>query len=160
MFGIVFKGRYKRRISSPHSGKIWLDVAIKTVKPYSECGYLTSILNEVKVLAYLGPHPNIVQLMGACTNNLALGTDKWMTWLFVGNLKVNILFYLQFNYTVCRGSVHCFRTVFKRVFKKLLGLNQGIASKAKNDVKTRSHSSGLFRVEWKNWQAQVTLCNT
>ncbi|XP_035700653.1 uncharacterized protein LOC110861447 isoform X2 [Folsomia candida] len=70
MFGVVFQGKYKNR---KHSGKVWQDVAIKTMKPFSECGYIKSILNELKVLAYLGQHPNIVQLVGSCTSNLEAG---------------------------------------------------------------------------------------
>ncbi|CAG7719235.1 unnamed protein product, partial [Allacma fusca] len=61
-FGLVLKGVYNDE-----------PVAIKTLKPYSSKSELKSLLCELKVMQYIGDHPNIAKLIGASTKNLHLG---------------------------------------------------------------------------------------
>ena len=63
-FGQVLKGSYK---GSP--------VAIKMLKNNSSknADYLRSLLGELKVMSYLGSHPNLVELIGATTRNIKGG---------------------------------------------------------------------------------------
>ncbi|CAG7721035.1 unnamed protein product [Allacma fusca] len=58
-YGKVVKGRYGV-----------MDVAIKTVKKSAAGGYLKALLSELKIMSYVGRHPNIVNLLGACTQNI------------------------------------------------------------------------------------------
>ncbi|CAG7675477.1 unnamed protein product, partial [Allacma fusca] len=59
-FGKVVKG---------HIG--FLAVAIKISKSKSESLiYVQSLLKEIKIMSYVGNHPNIVNLIGACTSNI------------------------------------------------------------------------------------------
>ncbi|ODN05900.1 Mast/stem cell growth factor receptor Kit [Orchesella cincta] len=58
-FGLVLKARI---------GSVF--VAVKTVKPHADLIYLKSLLSELKVLQYVGPHRNIVNLIGASTSNI------------------------------------------------------------------------------------------
>ena len=63
-FGQVVKGSYR---GSP--------VAIKTLKNNGSqsANYLRSLLGELKVMSYLGSHPNLVALIGAITRNIKRG---------------------------------------------------------------------------------------
>ena len=63
-FGQVVKGTYQ--------GK---EVAIKMLKNNSSQSpeYLRSLLGELKVMSYLGNHPNLVGLIGAITRNIKRG---------------------------------------------------------------------------------------
>lgn len=47
-----------------------IDVAVKTVKHNMEVLYFKTLLSEVKIMAYIGSHPNICSLVGACTQNI------------------------------------------------------------------------------------------
>ncbi|CAL8096157.1 unnamed protein product [Orchesella dallaii] len=58
-FGLVLKGSI-----GP------LPVAVKTIKPVADIIYLKSLLSELKILQYVGPHRNIVNLIGANTANI------------------------------------------------------------------------------------------
>jgi len=66
-FGMVSRGTIVKNRTA-------INVAIKTMrlgKPSSSV--LSGILSEIKVLAYLGKHDNIVELLGANTENLKKG---------------------------------------------------------------------------------------
>ncbi|XP_030010097.1 platelet-derived growth factor receptor beta-like isoform X2 [Sphaeramia orbicularis] len=60
-FGRVVEASVSDLIQSNSTTK----VAVKMVKPNS--GAVQSLMSELKVLIHLGPHPNIVNLLGACT---------------------------------------------------------------------------------------------
>jgi len=47
-------------------------VAVKFLLPYSEKQYLKSLLSELKLLSYLGPHENITNLVGVNSSKLKL----------------------------------------------------------------------------------------
>src|SRR5665811_1250446 len=63
-FGQVVKGRIS-------SGSNEIDIAVKMPKTNGTAGHLKSLLNELKLLAYLEFHPNIVRLFAANTKNIA-----------------------------------------------------------------------------------------
>jgi hypothetical protein len=49
-------------------------VAVKMIKPTAKANdALNALIRESKILIYLGPHLNIVNLMGACTKSLVKG---------------------------------------------------------------------------------------
>ena len=58
-FGIVTKGKIGRA-----------PVAIKTVKKTADIAYLKALLSELKIMCFVGQHDNIVNLIGACTENI------------------------------------------------------------------------------------------
>jgi len=60
-FGVVVKGNVKN---------IRQSVAIKTIRANTEAPYFKALLSELKILQYIGSHPHIVNLIGACTGNL------------------------------------------------------------------------------------------
>ncbi|XP_046621164.1 uncharacterized protein LOC124305627 [Neodiprion virginianus] len=68
-FGIVWKARAKT-IRRPEAISV---VAVKTVRPTASLRCMKALLRELKILVYLGHHPNIVSLLGACTRNLDYG---------------------------------------------------------------------------------------
>jgi len=61
-FGLVVKGRIKTG-----------EVAIKTTRMGVDKIYLKALVQEIKVLAYLGSHENIVNMCGAHTAKLRQG---------------------------------------------------------------------------------------
>jgi hypothetical protein len=49
-------------------------VAVKMIKPTAKSNdALDALIRELKIMIYLGPHLNIVNLMGACTKSLVKG---------------------------------------------------------------------------------------
>ncbi|CAG7721036.1 unnamed protein product [Allacma fusca] len=58
-YGKVVKGHYGV-----------MDAAIKTLKPCCDVTYLKALLSELKIMSFVGRHPNIVNLLGACTQNI------------------------------------------------------------------------------------------
>jgi hypothetical protein len=49
-------------------------VAVKMIKPNAKSDdTLDALIRELKILIYLGPHLNVVNLMGACTKTIANG---------------------------------------------------------------------------------------
>ena len=64
------------------------DVAVKMLKNHATMDQLKNLLNEVKLLNYIGCHVNIVNLLGACTVNLAKGELYMMVeYCCYGNLQ-------------------------------------------------------------------------
>jgi FMS-like tyrosine kinase 1 len=47
-----------------------VEVAVKTVKKDAGVLHFKALLMELKIMAFIGKHPNIVNLIGACTQNL------------------------------------------------------------------------------------------
>jgi len=61
-FGVVLKGRISNN-----------SVAVKTTRDGVEKVYLAALIQELKVLSYLGSHENIVNMLGAYTSQLRQG---------------------------------------------------------------------------------------
>merc|ERR1719282_1073361 len=67
MFGTVFEGT-ATHIYGPKQTKI----AVKQAKNLRDENQLTSIIGEMKIMSNLQMHPNLVNLLGACTSELYL----------------------------------------------------------------------------------------
>lgn len=64
-------GLYKNANPSDGSAPFVKPVAIKTTKPLtSGKEYFKALLSELKIMTYIGGHDNIVNLIGACTQNI------------------------------------------------------------------------------------------
>lgn len=70
-FGLVLKG-----IVKDSQGKVRTDVAVKTLKTKADVGSLKALLTELKILASVGKHTNIVNLVGACTRKMGKGRES------------------------------------------------------------------------------------
>lgn len=46
-------------------------VAVKMVKKNADHTYIKALASELKVMVHLGKHLNVVNLLGACTKNVA-----------------------------------------------------------------------------------------
>lgn len=46
-------------------------VAVKMVKKNADQTYIKALASELKVMVHLGKHINVVNLLGACTENVA-----------------------------------------------------------------------------------------
>lgn len=66
-FGKVLKGVYHEDIGKK------TDVAVKTLKTKNDVSALKSLLSELKIMATVGKHVNVVNLVGACTKRMARG---------------------------------------------------------------------------------------
>lgn len=78
-YGVVYKGTLSLNTESDGvsgSALNTIPVAIKTVKPNTNAQYLRSLLKEVKVMLYIGKHPNVIRLVGCCTENLRKGMNS------------------------------------------------------------------------------------
>jgi len=47
-----------------------ITVAVKTLKPFADRDYLRALLREIKVMIYVGKHPNVLELTGCSTERL------------------------------------------------------------------------------------------
>lgn len=83
-FGSVYEGQAEGLFYSGSKTR----VAIKTVNDPLDRGQLTALLCEIKILANLELHLNLVNLMGSCTSHLHQG-DLWLLLEFChqGDLK-------------------------------------------------------------------------
>lgn len=45
-------------------------VAVKMVRKNTNNDYIKALSNELKIMVHLGQHLNVVNLLGACTNNI------------------------------------------------------------------------------------------
>ena len=70
-FGIVCQARAVGH-SKDKSVRI---VAVKMVKSNFDPTALESLASELKIMIYLGFHPNLVNLLGACTRDIISGTS-------------------------------------------------------------------------------------
>jgi hypothetical protein len=54
-------------------------VAVKMIKPTAKSqDALDALIKELKIMIYLGPHLNVVNLMGACCAKITVkGKIKW-----------------------------------------------------------------------------------
>ncbi len=69
-YGTVYKGKLKKRESAS------IEVAVKTVPTSVDVLYFKTLLSEVKVMAHVGHHPNIVALVGAYTQDIRKSMSK------------------------------------------------------------------------------------
>jgi len=73
-FGVVYKGFYKAPNSDPTEAR--RIIAIKTVKEDMELVHVKSFLAEIKTMAFVGSHENIVEFIGACIERIEM--SKWI----------------------------------------------------------------------------------
>ncbi|XP_056632203.1 vascular endothelial growth factor receptor 1-like isoform X1 [Diorhabda sublineata] len=66
-FGVVLKGEAKYIIE----GEPITTVAVKMTKKNADNTYLKALASELKIMVHLGKHLNVVNLLGACTKNVA-----------------------------------------------------------------------------------------
>ena len=50
-------------------------VAVKTTKPNPDVAYFKALLGEIKIMAYIGKHENVVEFKGAVTEKIR--ESKW-----------------------------------------------------------------------------------
>ncbi|XP_066998855.2 platelet-derived growth factor receptor alpha [Anabrus simplex] len=65
-FGLVIKAQAEGIIE----GEPVTTVAVKMVKRNAEIMFLKALASELKIMVHLGKHLNVVNLLGACTNNI------------------------------------------------------------------------------------------
>ncbi|XP_023246383.1 vascular endothelial growth factor receptor 2-like [Copidosoma floridanum] len=66
-FGVVYKAEAYRIL--PYESIT--TVAVKTVRRNADLMYISALAKELKTMVYLGQHSNVVNLLGACTKNIA-----------------------------------------------------------------------------------------
>jgi len=71
-FGVVVQAQQIGTIRDPGDNKK-RQVAIKMIKSTSDPTALASLVSELKILIHLGPHVNVVNLLGACTKEIVDG---------------------------------------------------------------------------------------
>ena len=75
MFGVVHEARTLGKIHDPTDHTFRL-VAVKKVKSDSLLA-IASLAFELKIMIHLGPHLNIINLLGACTKDVIKGTHLY-----------------------------------------------------------------------------------
>lgn len=68
-FGIVRKGHAR----SIRKKNVITPVAVKMVRATHRLEHMTALTRELKILAHLGKHLNIVNLLGACSTRMSYG---------------------------------------------------------------------------------------
>jgi len=71
-FGIVVQAKAVGTVHDPNDNKV-RTVAVKMVKSKCDPVALKSLATELKILIHLGPHLNVVNLLGACTKEIRNG---------------------------------------------------------------------------------------
>ncbi|XP_066251648.1 vascular endothelial growth factor receptor 1-like [Euwallacea similis] len=66
-FGIVMKAEARGIVP----GEPKTIVAVKMVKENADQSYIKALVSELKIMVHLGKHINVVNLLGACTKNVA-----------------------------------------------------------------------------------------
>ncbi|XP_030755261.1 vascular endothelial growth factor receptor 1 isoform X3 [Sitophilus oryzae] len=66
-FGVVVKAEAKKLIPGEEKSI----VAVKMVKKNADETYIRALASELKIMVHLGKHVNVVNLLGACTKNVA-----------------------------------------------------------------------------------------
>ena len=57
------------------SGRM-IHAAVKTTRSNVDLDYFRALLSEVKIMSFIGKHPNVVNLIGACTANIGKSKGK------------------------------------------------------------------------------------
>ena len=68
-FGIVFKAEARNICPNEPT----TTVAVKMTRREAELDHMKALVDELKIMIYLGKHVNIVNLLGACTKTLMKG---------------------------------------------------------------------------------------
>jgi len=71
-FGVVVQAKQIGTVNDPKKNEV-RTVAVKMVKSALNTTSLESLASELKILIHLGPHLNVVNLLGACTKEIADG---------------------------------------------------------------------------------------
>lgn len=66
-FGVVMKAEATGIVD----GEETTMVAVKMVKRQADATYIKALASELKIMVHLGKHLNVVNLLGACTKNVA-----------------------------------------------------------------------------------------
>ena len=66
-FGVVMKDEARKIIE----GEEKTTVAVKMVKKNADQTYIKALASELKIMVHLGKHINVVNVLGACTKNVA-----------------------------------------------------------------------------------------
>lgn len=69
-FGVVMKAEAQGICESESN----TTVAVKMVRRSTEPTYIRALASELKIMVHLGKHLNVVNLLGACTKNIAKRT--------------------------------------------------------------------------------------
>ncbi|OXA57733.1 mast/stem cell growth factor receptor Kit isoform X2 [Folsomia candida] len=69
-FGTVLKAKLLAVEGDPFTASRSTTVAVKTLSKDANVCYFRALLLELKTLSYVGPHENVVNLVGACTSML------------------------------------------------------------------------------------------
>lgn len=85
-FGVVMKGVARGLIDGEDS----TTVAVKMVKKNAGYTYIKALASELKIMVHLGKHLNVVNLLGACTKNVA--KSKLLSYVIHKMSKVIFIF--------------------------------------------------------------------
>ena len=90
-FGKVEKGLLRELYDKDSKTK----VAIKSVNGIVNANALSELLDEIKIMSYIRPHPNLVSMIGSCVSDLLQTGQLWLVLEYCehGELKT----YLQDN---------------------------------------------------------------
>lgn len=72
-------------------------VAVKMVKKDAGHTYIKALASELKIMVHLGSHLNVVNLLGACTKNLAKGKRRPVKHRFLRRCQV-VLHFATFHF--------------------------------------------------------------
>ena len=68
-FGVVYKAKARHICSN----EVITTVAVKMVRTDPDVIYVRSLVDELKIMIYIGKHLNVVSLLGACTKTIDRG---------------------------------------------------------------------------------------
>ena len=95
-FGVVIQAQQTGNAVLDPGDKIVRQVAVKMIRstsdPHSDRTALASLASELKILIHLGPHLNVVNLLGACTKGVVddgglirpYNDSIWFDYIFYG----------------------------------------------------------------------------
>ena len=87
-FGRVVKAE---AVGLVRNGETIKTVAVKMVRtqllPQNQLAALEALVSDLKVMIHLRPHLNVVNLLGACTNNSCRGTYNLRSSLFLFQIQ-------------------------------------------------------------------------
>lgn len=72
-FGRVVKAK---AVGIKGSGETSMTVAVKMVRSVINVAAMEAMASELKILIHLGPHLNVVNLLGACTKQISKGMSQ------------------------------------------------------------------------------------
>lgn len=88
-FGSVHKGE----VVDPRGNKSKIPVAIKSIQGLSGQQEIQNFLYEIKIMGYIKPHFNLVNMVGSCSSDLENKGDLWLIIEFcdLGELKTFVV---------------------------------------------------------------------